>query len=127
MNRKDLIHHYMSKLDLSYEEAEALLQDDENDVSVDLTADQKKVVKEMCRSDRKKETTSRKRERKIDKEKEHLFYAFEDVVFQMAECDCYPIEAESIKTVTPTREFEFIFNNNHYSVILVKHRKEKKN
>lgn len=120
------VRDLMKKLDLTREEAIRLINDDENDITIELTPEQVKVEKEMRRADRKKETAPRKRERKINQEKEHLFYAFKDVVFQMAECDCYPIETESIKTITPAREFEFIFNNNHYSVILIKHRKEKK-
>lgn len=120
------VRDLMKKLGLTREEAIRLINDDENDITTELTPEQAKVAKEMSRADRKKEMTTRNRERKIDKEKEHLFYAFKDVVFQMAECDCYPIETESIKTITPAREFEFIFNNNHYSVILTKHRKEKK-
>ena len=42
------IQKMMKNLDLTREEAIQLLQDDEDDVSVELTAEQKKVVKSMC-------------------------------------------------------------------------------
>ena len=59
------IQKMMKNLDLSREEAIQLLQDDEDDVSVELTAEQKKVVKKMTQSDRKKETAPRKRGAKL--------------------------------------------------------------
>ena len=63
------IQKMMKNLSLTREEAIQLLKDDEDDVSVELTAEQKKVVKKMTQGDRKKETTPRKRERKVDETK----------------------------------------------------------
>ena len=45
----------MQKLDLSREDAIQLLQDDEDDVTEELTKEQEKVVKEMTQADRCKD------------------------------------------------------------------------
>ena len=56
MNEKEkTIQLYMSKLDLSREEAEQMWQDEQEDNLPDLTAEQKAVAKEMAQADRKKE------------------------------------------------------------------------
>ncbi len=114
---EETVLHYMKTLDLTREQAEALIVDDENDVTTELTPEQAKVAKEMRRSDRKKETTSRQRERKIDTDKrfliDNLFTAIKNEI------------SNEISVKNPEREIEFIFNSAHYSVTLTKHRKEK--
>ena len=112
------IAHLMKTLDLSRDEAIALIRDDENDVSVDLTAEQKQVVKEMTRSDRKKETTTRKREPKKDENKQKIILVLVNAL-------CSNLCGVDIKN--PEREIEFTYKGDRYSVTLIKHRKEKKN
>jgi hypothetical protein len=73
----------------------------------------------MSRADRKKETTTRKRERKIDQDKRDLIDAIEEMLTYS------DIQAENVQIKNSEREIEFIFKNNHYSVTLTKHRKEK--
>ena len=48
MFKESEIKKMMKNLDLSREEAIQLLKDDANDVSAELTAEQKKVVKQMA-------------------------------------------------------------------------------
>lgn len=116
---EETILHYMKTLDLTREQAEALITDDENDITTELTTEQAKVAKEMARADRKKEMATRKRERKIDEDKRTLINALEEMLVYS------DLQAEAT-IINPEREIEFFYNGNHYSVTLVKHRKEKK-
>ena len=110
------INKMMKNLGLTREEAIQLLQDDEDDVSVDLTAEQKKVVKKMTQGDRKKETTPRKRERKVDETKKRLLDFFR-----------IPMEGAGGKvlSVKSETELEFWFEGATYNIKLVKHREKK--
>ena len=105
---------FQEKLKISREEAIALIADDDADVSVELTAEQAKVAKEMAQADRKKETTPRKRERKPDKDKRDLIAFFVDYLMD-----------NQVKVINPERELEFIYNDVKYRLTLSKPRKEK--
>ena len=117
MNKEQAIRSYMEKLDLSFEEALALWEDEQEDNLPDLTPDQKKVAKEMAQADRKKESTPRKRERKPDDDKRELIKIFEQLLDGVADEVC--------KVTNPEREIEFNYNNNRYRLTLSKPRKEK--
>lgn len=119
--KEEDIQKMMKKLDLTREEAIQLLQDDENDISVDLTPEQKKVAKEMAQADRKKETVPRKRTRKPDEIKRFLIQQFADLLVN----ENGEINAENMIVIKPEREIEFIYNNEKYRLILQKPRKEK--
>lgn len=107
----------MKKLDLSREEAIQLLQDDEDDVSVELTAEQKKVVKVMSQSDRKKEIVPRKRERKPDNDKRHLINLLEIAVGHNPDVTDFEI-------VNVEREVMFRYNGTLYRLTLMKPREK---
>ena len=107
----------MKNLDLSREEAIQLLQDDEDDVSVELTAEQKKVVKEMSQGDRKKETAPRKRERKADDDKRFLIQTLADF---LADVSRNPVDVLNVE-----RELMFTYNGNRYKIVLSKPREKK--
>ena len=118
MNEKEkAIQLYMSKLDLSREEAEQMWQDEQEDNLPDLTAEQKAVAKEMAQADRKKESTPRKRERKPDDDKRELIKKLKELLDSVADEVC--------KVTNPEREIEFNYNNNRYRLTLSKPRKEK--
>lgn len=118
MNEKEkTIQLYMSKLDLSREEAEQMWQDEQEDNLPDLTAEQKAVAKEMAQADRKKESTPRKRERKPDDDKRELIKKLKELLDSTADEVC--------KVTNPEREIEFNYNNNRYRLTLSKPRKEK--
>ena len=108
----------MKKLDLTREEAIQLLQDDEDDVSVELTTEQKKVVKKMTQGDRKKETTPRKRERKPDEAKRHLMHLLEIAIGHNPDVTNFQI-------VNPERECLFCYNGDAYRLTLAKPREKK--
>lgn len=113
-DEKDILK-MMKNLDLTREEAIQLLQDDEDDVSVELTTEQKKVVKKMTQGDRKKENTPRKRERKVDETKKRLLNFFR-----------IPLEGAGGKVISQKSEteLEFEFEGETYNIKLVKHRKK---
>lgn len=111
--KEEMIQHFMKKLKCSRKDAEKIWQDDLDDVSVELTPEQKAVEKEMRQADRKKESTPRKRERKPDAAKRQLINWLADTIGVAA-------------TITnPEREIEFMFNGERYRLTLSKPRKEK--
>ena len=119
MDKEKQILNYMQKLGLSREEAEQLYKDEEEDNLPELTADQKKVEKEMRQADRKKETTPRKRERKPDEDKRFLIGMLQEFIEN-------PNGIYSpAKIVNPEREIELRYNDNRYRLVLMKPRKEK--
>lgn len=112
------IQKMMKKLDLSREEAIQLLQDDEDDVSVDLTPEQKKVAKKMAQGDRKKETAPRKRERKADDNKRQLMMLLENAIGHN------PNTSDFVFT-NVEREATFRYNGELYRLTLAKPREKK--
>lgn len=119
MNKEKQILNYMQKLNLTREEAEQLYKDEEEDNLPELTADQKKVEKEMRQADRKKETTPRKRERKPNEDKRFLIGMLQEFIEN-------PNGIYSpAKIVNPEREIELRYNGNCYRLVLMKPRKEK--
>ena len=112
--KEKTIQLYMSKLDLSHEEAEQMWLDEQEDNLPDLTPEQKAVAKEMAQADRKKESAPRKRERKPDKDKRDLIAFFVDYLMD-----------NQVKVINPERELEFIYNDVKYRLTLSKPRKEK--
>lgn len=117
MSKEETIKKYMEKLDLSFQEALSLWEDEQEDNLPELTPEQKAVAKEMAQADRKKENAPRKRERKPDEDKRGLIYY---LAFHLADG-----LAENVNTTNPEREIEFDYNGNRYRLTLSKPRKEK--
>ena len=117
MSKEETIRNYMEKLDLSFQEALSLWEDEQEDNLPELTPEQKAVAKEMAQADRKKESTPRKRERKPDDDKRELIKIFEQLLDGVADEVC--------KVTNPEREIEFTYNGNRYRLTLSKPRKEK--
>ena len=118
--KEKTIQLYMSKLDLSREEAEQMWQDEQEDNLPELTPEQKAVAKEMAQADRKKESTPRKRERKPDENKRLLISVFLDCLL-----DAPSDEMEDVSIINPEREIEFRYCGERYRLTLSKPRKEK--
>lgn len=116
MTKEQTIRKLMKNLALSYVEAEQLYNDDLNDVSVDLTNEQKAVVREMTTADRKVETAPRKRERKVDDNKSFLI----DVLVDDLVAEHF---IGNIKVINPEREITFTFEGETYKIILSRPRK----
>ena len=113
--KEEDIRKAMRNLNLTREEAIQMLQDDEDDVTVELTPEQKQVAKQMAQGDRKKETAPRKRERKADEGKRSLISA----LVQGLEM------ASTIEVLNPERDFTFVYNGEKYKVTLSKPREKK--
>lgn len=122
MSKEETIKKYMEKLDLSFEEALSLWEDEQEDNLPELTPEQKAVAKEMAQADRKKESTPRKRERKPDDDKRLLISVLHGFLhdFLFASQDHLHCEMTN-----PEREIEFTFKGNRYRLTLSKPRKEK--
>ncbi len=118
--KEKTIQLYMSKLDLSREEAEQMWLDEQEDNLPELTPEQQAVAKEMAQADRKKETTPRKRERKPDENKRLLINALVDCLLEAS-----PDEMEDVSIINPEREIEFRYCGERYRLTLSKPRKEK--
>lgn len=126
MNKEMIILNYMWKLGISRKEAEQLYKDEEEDNLPELTPDQKQVEKEMRQADRKKEITPRKRERKPDNDKRFLIDNFVWALTTDEETNGDNVNADNVIITKPEREIEFDYNGNHYRLVLMKPRKEKK-
>jgi len=113
--KEEDIRKAMKNLSLTREEAIQMLQDDEDDVTVELTPEQKKVAKQMAQGDRKKETTPRKREKKVDENKRTLISKFVEAMQTLT----------TVEVVNPEREFLFTYNGEKYKVVLSKPREKK--
>lgn len=109
---------YMKNLSISREEAIALIADDDADVSVELTAEQTKVAKEMAQADRKKETTPRKR--KPDADKRLLVSVLHGFLHDFLFASQDHLHCEIIN---PEREIQFEFRGALYKLTLSKPRK----
>ena len=122
MTEKELtIQKYMEKLGLTLEEAEELYADEQTDNLPELSAEQKSVVREMTQADRKKETTPRKRERKIDENKRFLIRL---LAHTLSDHDDERFgELPSVTITNPERQIDFVFNGEKYRLILSKPRK----
>lgn len=114
--KEKTIQLYMNKLDLSREEAEQMWLDEQEDNLPELTAEQKRVAKEMAQADRKVETAPRKRERKPDEDKRAIVAALADFL---------RYNAASVNVTNAEREIEFDFGGNHYKLTLSKPRGKK--
>lgn len=112
------IQKMMQKLDLSREDAIQLLQDDEDDITEELTKEQEKVVKEMTQADRKKESTPRKREKKADEDKRHLMALLDIAIGHNPDVTEYTV-------TNAEREVTFRYKNTLYRLTLMKPREKK--
>ena len=115
MTKEMRITHYMKNLGISREEAIALIADDDNDISVDLTPEQTKVVSAMTRSDGDK--TTRKNGRKPEDDKRHIIRCLDAAMR-------YNPHVTDFNITNPEREIEFYFKGVRYRLTLSKPRKE---
>ena len=112
----------MKSLGCTREEAiSVIMEDDEIDkmsmkeVNSDLTADQKKAMKDATKTGTKKRTEV-KRERKVDETKKRFLNGFR-VYLEGIGGTVEPLETEA--------EMHFTFEGNQYTVKLIKHRAPK--
>lgn len=116
MTKAQTIELYMKKLDLTYEEALEMWQDEQDDNLPDLTPEQEKVVRAMAQGDRKKETKPRVRERKPDENRIFVLNLIEALLTN---------HVNDVVVTIPQREIEFNFMGEQYRLTLAKPRKPK--
>lgn len=116
------IEKMMKSLDLTRDEAIALIKEDEQvdkmttkEVNSDLTAEQKKVIKDATKTTSKKRAPS-KRERKVDETKKVLLEQIQSMLKTLG------IEDVTMKTET---ELNFPYEHEQYTLKLIKHRAPK--
>ena len=118
MTKELQIKNYMEKLGLSYEEAEQLWKDDQDDFIGEEGEQMTAKAKELKRyekgniSNRKKST----RERKVDSVKKHLL----DLAVNGLVEDVQQIEYQNEVSIS------FVYNGENYSLKLTRHRPLKK-
>lgn len=119
--KTDLAKKYMEKLQISFEEAMQLVEDDADDFIGDEGEEMTEKAKEVTASEKSQSDDAKKKrkpkERKVDEEKGYILKTVSDVVAEMG--------AESLSLKTET-ELSFIFNDNSYTLKLTKHRPPKK-
>ena len=120
MNKKDLANKYMKKLNISFEEAMQLVEDDAEDFIGEEGEEMTAKAKEVTASDKTQSDAAKKkrkpRERKVDEEKGFILRDLAETVENIG------AEFLSLKTET---ELSFIYNGNSYTLKLTKHRPKK--
>lgn len=105
---------YMKNLGISREEAIQLINDDAEDVSVDLTPEQAKVVSGVTRTTGDK-TERKARQRKPDDDKRFLIRILETAIG-------YNPQVSNFELLNPEREIQFEFRGALYKLTLSKPR-----
>lgn len=107
---------YMKILNISYEEALQVVQDDDTidnggkcDWEVELTPEQKKIVRKARMADREVKMEKTKRTRKENPDKQNLIEKFREVLEN---------ETDEIEVLNPEREIAFIYNGTRYKITL---------
>ena len=113
------IKHLMEKLKISEEEALQVIADDKaidkGAKLFELTDDQKKTAKQATNAKRGPTVYQfQKRERKADTDKEHLTNLLFNAILPV--CSTYNV-------INAEREFEFVYNDKKYKVVLSAPRK----
>jgi hypothetical protein len=107
---------YMSLLNVSYNEALQMVIDDDTidnggkcDWEVELTPEQKKIVRKARMADREVKMEKTKRTRKENPDKQNLIEKFREVL---------EVEADELEVLNPEREIAFIYNGTRYKITL---------
>ena len=107
---------YMKILNVSYDEALQMVIDDDTidnggkcDWEVELTPEQKKIVRKARMADREVKMEKTKRTRKENPDKQNLISKFVKVL---------ETETDEIEVLNPEREVAFIYNGNKYKITL---------
>lgn len=107
---------YMKILNVSYDEALQMVIDDDTidnggkcDWEVELTPEQKKIVRKARMADREVKMEKTKRTRKENPDKQNLIEKFREVL---------EVEADELEVLNPEREIVFIYNGTRYKITL---------
>lgn len=107
---------YMKILNVSYNEALQMVIDDDTidnggkcDWEVELTPEQKKIVRKARMADREVKMEKTKRTRKENPDKQNLIEKFREVL---------ETETDEIEVLNPEREIAFIYKGTKYKITL---------
>jgi hypothetical protein len=107
---------YMNLLNVNYDEALQMVKDDDTidnggkcDWEVELTPEQKKIVRKARMADREVKMEKTKRTRKENPDKQNLIEKFREVLEN---------ETDEIEVLNPEREIAFIYNGTRYKITL---------
>ena len=107
---------YMKLLNVNYDEALQMVIDDDTidnggkcDWEVELTPEQKKIVRKARMADREVKMEKTKRTRKENPDKQNLIEKFREVL---------EVEADELEVLNPEREIAFIYNGTRYKITL---------
>lgn len=115
MTKEEQIKSYMTKLKISREEAEQLLEDDQEDYIGEAGEEMTKKAKEIKRYEKADKPKSKsKKERKVDENKKVIL----DKLHKALETF---VKITNVKTET---EISFVYNDENYTLKLTKHRKK---
>lgn len=116
MTKEQEIQNYMTKLEISREEAEELWNDDHSEEVLPEVAEMEKKAKALRRYEKSdKERKKSTKERKVDEEKKYLLNLLVNAINK----------ENCIDSVKNEAEFSFKFGENSYTVKLIKHRPPK--
>lgn len=118
MTKEQEIQNYMTKLEISREEAEELWNDDHSEEVLPEVAEMEKKAKALRRYEKSdKERKKTVKERKIDEDKKFF-------IDGLAEW----LKSTSVQNISVKNEAEISFNDNEisYTLKLIKHRPPKK-
>ena len=117
MTKKQAIETYMKNLQISYEEAEQLWEDDQEDFIGEDGEEMTKKAKEIKRYEKGESTQKKKstKERKVDESKKYLLEVVSNALTPL-------VNITEIKTET---EIKFVYNAEEYTLKLTKHRPKK--
>ncbi len=107
----------MNLLNVSYNEALQMVIDDDTidnggkcDWEVELTPEQKKIVRKARMADREVKMEKTKRTRKENPDKQELITSFANALYDKG--------VEDYEVLNPEREIAFIYNGNKYKITL---------
>ena len=107
---------YMKLLNVNYDEALQMVIDDDTidnggkcDWEVELTPEQKKIVRKARMADREVKMEKTKRTRKENPDKQNLIVKFREVL---------EVESDELEVLNPEREIAFIYNGTRYKITL---------
>lgn len=109
--------NYMRLLNVSFDEALQMVKDDDTidnggkcDWEVELTPEQKKIVRRARMADREVSKEKTKRTRKENPDKKDLIVAFANALYDKG--------VEDYEVLNPEREIAFIYNGAKYKITL---------
>ena len=122
MRMEKEIEKLMKNLKISREEAIELIEEDKEtdrmtmaEINAEMTPEERKVIKSMTACSKGQQKKKTEKVRKVDNEKKYLF----DIIAKALDSE---VTEQTLKNEV---ELSFVYNANHYTLKLTKHRPPK--